>query len=188
MRKFITFIASVVLVTALSVNAAAQTPDSDTAVEPLDENIKNILDMMFSELNTVKIETINQVMQLTDVEADVFWPIYREYEAELAKVGYEKVDLLRECAAMAESGEAGDAEWDSIAKRLLKNRQHRLDLWTKYQKRIARELSGFRAAQFLQVENQMAILIDLNIALEMPVIGAPGATSALKQAVPNPRE
>ena len=154
---------------------AAQDGGESAAIDAADENIRNILEMMFSEINTSKIATLNSVMRLTDTEADVFWPIYREYEAELKEVGYEKVKLLREFVVLTESGESDEAEWDSLAKRLIKNRQHRLDLWAKYQKRISRELSAYRAAQFLQIENQMASLIDLNIALEMPVIGAPGA-------------
>lgn len=152
-----------------------QAADASATAEAADENIHHILDMMFSEINTSKIEMLNSVMQLTDTEADVFWPIYRQYEAELKELGFEKVGLLREFVEMTERGETDDAGWDSLAKRIIKNRERRLDLWEKYQKRIARKLSAFRAAQFLQVENQLAILIDLNIALEMPVIGAPGS-------------
>ena len=50
------------------------------------------------------------------------------------------------------------------------SQQDRLDLWRKYHKRISRALSPLRGGQFLQVENQMALFIDLNIAEEMPPI------------------
>ena len=48
--------------------------------------------------------------------------------------------------------------------------QARLDLWKKYQKKVARALSPARAVQFLQVEHQMSLFIDLNIASEMPAL------------------
>jgi hypothetical protein len=47
----------------------------------------------------------------------------------------------------------------------------RLALWKKYHQRISRAVSPVRGAQFLQVEHQMALFVDLNIASEMPVIG-----------------
>ena len=46
--------------------------------------------------------------------------------------------------------------------------QARLDLWKKYRKKIAKAVSPARAAQFLQVEHQVALFMDLNIAAEMP--------------------
>jgi hypothetical protein len=49
--------------------------------------------------------------------------------------------------------------------------QDRLSLWKKYQKKISKAVSPMRAAQFLQVEHQMALFIDLSIASEMPVLG-----------------
>ena len=58
-----------------------------------------------------------------------------------------------------------------MAAQWLQNVQDRLDLWKKYCQQISDAVSPVRAAQFLQVENQMAIFVDLNIASEMPVVG-----------------
>ena len=63
-----------------------------------------------------------------------------------------------------------------MADRWLANAQERLDLWKKYHQQISFAVSPVRAAQFLQVENQMAIFVDLNIATEMPMVGSPVET------------
>ena len=52
-------------------------------------------------------------------------------------------------------------------------KQTDMNLLERYHKQISNAVSPIRAAQFLQVENQMALLIDLNIAAEMPAVGAP---------------
>lgn len=39
-----------------------------------------------------------------------------------------------------------------------------------YHKQISDAVSPVRAAQFLQIENQVAIFVDLNIASEMPLV------------------
>jgi hypothetical protein len=153
-------------VTAIGLPGRAQ---DATKAEP--DDLRAILEMMRSDVNSYKIRTLNQVMALTGPEAEAFWPTYRQYEKQLAAVGDRKVALLREFAALRSAGTMDKKTWDSLARRWLKNVQDRLNLWKKYQKRIAKAVSPMRAAQFLQVEHQMALFVDLNIASEMPVLG-----------------
>jgi hypothetical protein len=135
------------------------------------DNLKAILEVLRSDVNSYKIRVLNQVMELTGPEADEFWPIYREYENELAAVGDRKVTLLRDYATMRDKDAMDQQAWDELSKKWLENVQDRLDLWKEYQKKISKAVSPMRAAQFLQVENQMALFIDLNIASEMPAVG-----------------
>jgi hypothetical protein len=146
---------------------------AQTAPSAAPDDLRAVLEMLRSDVNGYKIRTINQVMSLTAQEAEAFWPIYRQYEKELAAVGNRKVALIREFAALRASGSIDQKTWNSLAQKWLKNVQDRLDLWKKYQKQIGKAVSPMRAAQFLQVENQMALFIDLSIASEMPAIGEP---------------
>jgi hypothetical protein len=125
-----------------------------------------------SDFNAGKIRALNQAMKLTVVEADQFWPIYRQYEKDLASVGDRKLELIREFFAHHQSGTLTDQNSRDLADRWLRNVQDRLDLWKKYHERISNAVSPVRAAQFLQVENQMAIFVDLSIASEMPAVGS----------------
>jgi hypothetical protein len=129
------------------------------------------LEVLRSDFNTTKIYTLNQVMKLTAAEADKFWPIYRNYEKELAAVGDRKLALIREFFTHHLNGTLTDQNSKEMAVQWLQNSQDRLDLWKKYHQQISDAVSPIRAAQFLQVENQMAIFVDLNIASEMPVVG-----------------
>jgi hypothetical protein len=128
-------------------------------------------EVLRSDFNAGKIRALNQVMKLTDAEADKFWPIYRQYERELATVGDRKLALIQEFMAHYRAGTLGDQNSREMAVEWLQNAQDRLDLWKKYHKLISDAVSPVRAAQFLQVENQMAIFVDLDIASEMPVVG-----------------
>jgi hypothetical protein len=139
-----------------------------TSAEP--DNLRAVLETLRSDVNGYKVRVLNQAMQLTGPEAEKFWPIYRQYEQELAGVGEKKVALLREFGDLSSSGTLDNKAANRLAKDWLKNVQARLDLWKKYQKKIAKGVSPARAAQFLQVEHQMALFIDLNIAAEMPVL------------------
>jgi len=141
------------------------------------DNARAYFEVLRSDFNATKIRTINQVMKLTGPEAKAFWPIYRNYEKELATVGDEKLALIREFFTHHKNGTLNDQNAKLMADKWLKNVQARLDLWKKYHKKIGQAVSPMRAAQFLQVENQMALFVDLGIASEMPQI-APAVTPA----------
>jgi hypothetical protein len=149
-----------------TVIAPAQ-PSSDSAAP---DNIRAVLETLRSDVNGYKVRVINQAMQLTGPEAEKFWPIYRQYEQELGKVADKKVALIREFSDHCAKGTLDNKAADKIAQQWLNNVQDRLDLWKKYRKTIAKAVSPARAAQFLQVEHQVALFMDLNIAAEMPVL------------------
>lgn len=138
--------------------------------DPVPDDTRAYLEVLRSDFNAAKVRTLNQVMQLTPAEADVFWPIYRAYEGELGAVGDRKLVLIREFMGRHREGTLNEGNSRDLANRWLANVQDRLDLWKKYHQRIGAALSPIRAAQFLQVENQLAILADLGIASEMPII------------------
>lgn len=145
----------------------AQAPTEPAATD----EIRGYLEMLRSDVSATKIRTINEVMKLTGPEAEKFWPVYRKYEKELAAVGDRKLALVREFARLHLSGTLDDKNAADLAARWLKNTQERLDLWKKYHKQISKAVSPIRAAQFLQVEHQMALFIDLSIAAGMPAVG-----------------
>ena len=168
MKTVISRLALLAGVVFTSCSLYAQAPTEPAATD----DVRAYLEMLRSDVNATKIRTINQVMKLTGPEAEKFWPIYRKYEKELAAVGDRKLGLIREFARLHASGTMDDKQAADLAARWLKNTQERLDLWKKYHKQISKAVSPIRAAQFLQVEHQMALFIDLNIAAEMPVVGA----------------
>ena len=140
--------------------------------EPADaDEIRAYFELLRSDVSATKIRTINEVMKLTGPEAEKFWPVYRKYEKELTLVAERKLALIREFAPLHFGGRLDDQQAANLATRWLKNTQERLDLWKKYHKQISKAVSPIRAAQFLQVEHQMALFIDLNIAAEMPALG-----------------
>lgn len=160
------FYLGIILGTTLSCSSfCAET----TKKEAIDDT-RAYFEVLRSEFNADKVATINQIMKLNETESPKFWPIYREYEKELAGVGDRKLELIREFFKYHTRGSLTNEKSKDIATRWLENLQERTDLWKKYHKRISDDLSPIRAAQFLQIENQIALFIDLSIASEMPAI------------------
>ncbi len=147
--------------------ARAQTGTTNGA-----DNALVYLNMLRSDSNPGKIRTVNGVMKLTAPEADTFWPIYRDYEKELAVANDRKLALIREFFKHYKDNTLDNRLAKKMSEEWLNINQTRLDLWKKYSRKISKALSPLRGAQFLQVENQTALFADIDIASEMPEIGS----------------
>jgi len=164
MRNIVRHLVLAAVLPLSSLTAFTQT--APTSAEP--DDLRAVLEELRSDVNGYKVRVLNQALQLTGPEAEKFWPVYRQYEQELAGVAEQKIALLREFDDRSSNGTLDNKAADRMAQQWLKNVQARLDLWKKYRKKIAKAVSPARAAQFLQVEHQVALFMDLNIAAEMP--------------------
>ena len=164
------FYAFVILTGALWLSGCATSPKPGTIKNG--DDARAALEELRSDFNASKIRTFNQVMKLTAPEAEKFWPVYRNYERELAGLGDRKLALIRDFATHHQAGTLNDQNSREMAGRWLANAQDRLDLWKKYHQQFSDAVSPIRAAQFLQVEHQLALFVDISIASEMPVVGS----------------
>ena len=137
----------------------------------VDDNIYNYLQLLRSDVNSAKVEIINGIMKLSAEDAKKFWPIYREYENELGKQSINRAEFITEFVQSHKDGTFDNAKAKDMARRWFKAQRARLELLEKYHGRIEKSLSPIQAAQFLQIENQITIFIDMTIAAEMPQVG-----------------
>ena len=76
--------------------AALQAPAQDTSVA-------NAIALLRSDVRANKAELIGRALALPDSQAQVFWPMYREYEAETAKLWDQRVQLIKDYIAAYDS-------------------------------------------------------------------------------------
>ena len=147
---------------ALGTFAPAQAQDVNSFVELLRKDVK-----------AEKTAVITMVMEFTDAESEIFWPIYREYEFEAEKLMDTRLVLIREYADSYESMTNDIAK--DLMNRALKAQEKRLKLDKKYWKTFSKKLNPITAARFMQVNGQINDLIDLQIASELPLVEATGS-------------
>lgn len=136
-----------------------------------EDNIYNYLQVLRSDYNGAKVDIVNHVMKLSAVDAKKFWPIYREYEDQLTRLAVNRAELIGQFVKSHQDGTFNNTAAKDLAKRWFKGQRARLDLLEKYHRKIEKSLSAVAAGQFLQIENQIGLFIDLTIAAEMPVVG-----------------
>lgn len=126
------------------------------------------LELLRSDIKSEKVALLTAAMQFTQEEAEVFWPIYREYDLELSKLGDARIALIKEYAANYDNLTNEKAK--EIAERSMNLEEQRLKLRRSYYKKVEKALNSVEAARFMQVERQIGLLIDLQIASEMPLV------------------
>lgn len=126
------------------------------------------LEMLRSDIRTDKIAIVTQAMDFNEDQAAAFWPVYKEYDVEVSKIGDMRIALLQDYAE--NYGQMTDAKAAEIMSKWFDLQQKRLDLRKAYYKKFEKAVSGAMAAKFMQVDHQIGLLIDLQIAANLPLL------------------
>jgi hypothetical protein len=114
------------------------------------------------------VAILTEMMDFTEQEDAKFWPIYREYDLELSKINDDRVSLIQEYAKNYD--QMTEPVADRLARGALDLETRRTALKLKYFDRLKTALSAKTAARFLQVENQLLMIVDLQISAALPVV------------------
>jgi hypothetical protein len=144
---------------------ASASPNADARKK----NIQEYIELLRSDVRQQKAEMMGAVMQLSAADAAKFWPIYSEYDAELAKVNDLRVANIQEYARTY--SELTDAKADELIQNALGYEKQRSELLAKYYDRVKQALGAITAARFVQVEHQLLLIIDLQVASSLPIVG-----------------
>jgi hypothetical protein len=153
---------------AVAPMASAQAGKTAGAAETRETNMRAYAELLRSDIRSQKVALITAVMQFSEDEDAKFWPVYREYETQLAKINDDRFAGIKEYAV------AYDKMTDDVADRLaklaldLEARRHALKV--QFYDRFKSAVSPKTAARFLQVENQILLLLDLQIAASLPIV------------------
>jgi len=141
-------------------------PPSTTSTQ--DKNIQEYIELLRTNVRQQKAEIMGAVMQLDVDQAAKFWPIYSQYDAELTKLNNLRIANIQEYARNYD--QMTDAKADELIQAAFDYRKHRSELLAKYYGRIKASLGAIQAARFLQVEDQLLLIIDLQIESALPVV------------------
>lgn len=153
-----------------ALSAQAQQPASAASASPTEQNVNTYIDLMRKDVRSQKSAIMDSVMQLDLDQAAKFWPIYREYDAELKKLNDLRVANIKEYAQSYNN--MTDAKADELIQNAISYQKQRMELLTKYYGRVKDSLGAVTAARFAQVEQQLLLLIDLQIDSSLPIVGS----------------
>jgi hypothetical protein len=144
---------------------ASASPSADSQKK----NIQEYIALLRSDVRQQKAEMMGAVMQLSAADAAKFWPIYSEYDAQLTKVNDLRVANVKEYARTYAI--MTDEKADELIQNAMGYEKQRSELLAKYYDRVKQALGAITAARFVQVEHQLLLIIDLQVASSLPIVG-----------------
>jgi hypothetical protein len=137
--------------------------------DPQNKNLQVYVDLLRKDIRQQKAEIMGAVMVLSAEDAAKFWPIYSEYDVELTKLNDQRVENIKEYARMY--NDMTDEKADDLIQKSFAYQKQRTELLAKTYERVKQAVGPVTAARFAQVEHQLLLIIDLQIASSLPVVG-----------------
>jgi hypothetical protein len=132
------------------------------------DNLDKYVELLRSDLRTVKTELLTEALEFKGDEGAKFWPIQREYEIELAKLGDQRLAMIKDFAA--NYGNLSPEMAKDLTDRAFKLDASRSALLKKYTGKISKEISPVVGARFAQCESLIFSLVDVKVRSELPLV------------------
>ena len=125
------------------------------------------LQFLRKDLRSQKKQMVAANMDLTDAEAEKFWPVYDRYATDLANIYDTKLALVGEYFENYTTMNGDEAE--RYIRRRAAVEEDVMKLRLKYVPEFRRVLSGRQTALFFQIEWRLDLMINLQLA-QAPLI------------------
>ena len=147
-----------------------QVESKTSAPRPSDaqKNVQAYIDLLRRDVRQEKAEIMGSVMVLSAQDATKFWPIYSEYDAQLAKLNDQRVENIKEYARTYD--QMTDEKADELIQKSMAYQKQRAELLAQTYDKVKQALGAVTAARFAQVEHQLLLIIDLQIASSLPIV------------------
>jgi len=131
-------------------------------------NLRAFVELARSDIRTNKAIIIAENIDFTEDEAAEFWPLHREYDLELNQLLDRRLELITRYAGQYRSMTDKDAA--RLAGDVFDLEEKRTALKRKFFKKFAKVVPARKAARFFQIENQINLALDLQVAGSLPLI------------------
>lgn len=129
---------------------------------------RDALEIMRADYRAEKTAVLTEALELTESESAAFWPVYREYEVEYAKINDRRLELVQNYAANC------DAMTDADANKLIQDsftlQQERIKLMKKYYAKVEKAVSTKLAARWIQTEMAIDAIVTAQVSAELPLL------------------
>ncbi|HXY61800.1 MAG TPA: hypothetical protein VEJ22_02595 [Nitrospirota bacterium] len=150
MRKLLMLI----MMLAISIMAAAQN--------------KQDIEKTRTDILANKKQIVKATLDLNKQEADVFWPLYEEYQNALRLVHDRSSRLIANY--LMDYKTLTDDQAEVLIREVLNIEREQLNLKETYVKKFSAVLPPKKVARYFQLENKMQTVLDYDLAKKIPIV------------------
>jgi hypothetical protein len=126
------------------------------------------LELLRKDLRAKRKQLIAANLKLTEAEATKFWPIYDQYTKELIAINDQKFALIQDYAD--NYGRMTNDQSLFFIRDWLDFDIATTQLRQKYVPIVAKVLDGRKTATFFQLDRRIAMMIELQVSSQMPLV------------------
>ena len=134
-------------------------PVSDTNMEILKEKLKADKKLL-----------IAGNMDLTDLEAKQFWPIYDSYQKELDGINKQLGQTIKDYADAFNKGTIPNDTAKKLLGEALSVEEQEVKLKRTYAEKLGKVLPATKVARYIQLENKIRSLVRFELAQQIPLV------------------
>ncbi|HEY7542544.1 MAG TPA: hypothetical protein VIF11_20540 [Methylomirabilota bacterium] len=147
--------------------APAQQPGASAPPESDQEDLTSDLALTRASIQLRRQAIVTSVMDLTPTEAQVFWPLYRDYRIDMAKVGDRVQKLIVDYSAQYDT--LTDDQAKKIMQDWVKIEKAKMDVKSKYISRFQKILPARKVMRFFQADNKLDAMLNAQLASVIPL-------------------
>ncbi len=131
-----------------------------------EENMKILVEKVQADKKLV----VAANMELTDAEAQGFWPIYEAYQRDLKTVNQRLIGAILNYADAYKQGPITDPQAALLISEAIAIERFEADMLEVYAGRLAGVLPPRKVARYLQIERKIRAAINYAVAAEVPLV------------------
>jgi hypothetical protein len=147
--------------------APAQQPDASAPSDSDQGDLTSDLALTRASIQLRRQAIVTSVMDLTPKESEAFWPLYREYRVEMAKVGDRVSKLLVDYSGQYDT--LTDAQAKKITSEWLSIEKAKTHVKDKYVSRFQKILPARKVMRFFQADNKLDAVVTAQLASIVPL-------------------
>jgi hypothetical protein len=109
-------------------------------------------------------------MELTESEAQGFWPLYDQYQKDLQTINQRLANMLESYAADFQRKSLTDEKAKKLIAEAVAIEQAEAQLKSTYAPQLSKVLPVKKVARYLQIENKIRAIVKYDIASGMPLV------------------
>jgi hypothetical protein len=162
-------LAAAVLMAGSCMLSGARAPAQTTSSQGTSHVISDQdLNLLRKDLRSKRKQLIAANLNLTDTEAAKFWPVYDQYVTELIAINDKKFAIIQDYAD--NWGRMTNEQSLLFSRQWLDMDIQTAQLRQKYVPIVSKVLDGKKTATFFQLDRRIAMMIDLQVSSQMPLV------------------
>jgi hypothetical protein len=140
---------------------------SSSTATSTSKDVDSQIEALRADFRADKTKLVSEAMNLNEKESKIFWPLYRQYETDVASLNDQRVALIKDYAAKYASLTDKDAK--DMLNKALDFESKRTELKKNYADEFMHKgLPATTTAKFFQLEHRLDALVDIKLASELP--------------------